>query len=79
MSSRATNPGLVVAILAVVGAMAIRHIVPESEIVDLAFSLTLGALAVAAAIAFGWGGRDVVRELVMEWKAKLEEPDTTQR
>ena len=68
-----------VAILAVIGAMAIRHIVPESEIVDLAFSLTLGAFAVAAAIAFGWGGRDVARQLVTEWTAKLREPDVTER
>jgi hypothetical protein len=66
-----------IAILAVVGAMAIRYIVPESEIVDLAFTLMVGAVAVAAAIAFGWGGREIARDLLGEWTGKLEEPDSS--
>ena len=58
-------------ILALTGAMALRHIVPNSEIVDLAFGLLLGAIAVAGAIAFGWGGRDAAKQVVEEWQGRL--------
>lgn len=34
------------------------------EIINLAFGITLGAVAVAAAIAFGIGGRDAAKNLV---------------
>lgn len=63
-----------VAILAVVGAMAIRYIVPEAEVVDMAFTLLLGSVSVAAAIAFGWGGREIARELLGEWVRAFREP-----
>jgi len=35
--------------------------------VNLAFALTLGSVAVAAAIAFGLGGRDAAKTLTDEW------------
>jgi hypothetical protein len=38
-----------------------------SSIVNLAFGLLLGAVAVAIALAFGLGGRDVAGEQVREW------------
>ena len=46
-----------VAIIALAGAMALRQMGFANEIINLAFGLTLGALAVALAIAFGLGGR----------------------
>lgn len=52
------------AILLLTGAMALQELGIGAEIITLAFALTLGAIAVASAIAFGWGGRDVAgREL----------------
>ena len=48
-----------VAILVLSGSIAIRHMGLANEIVGLAFGLILGAVAVAVAIAFGIGGRNV--------------------
>lgn len=41
------------------GAIALRHLGVADEIINLAFGLLLGAIAVAAALAFGLGGRDI--------------------
>jgi hypothetical protein len=68
-ASSVPNPGLLalvaqVAILILVGAMALKQAGIADQIVNLAFGLIIGAIAVAAAIAFGIGGRDVAgREL----------------
>lgn len=57
------------AILAFVGATALRMVLPpgSGEIVNLAFGLLLGAVAVAMAISFGLGGRDVAAEQLRDW------------
>ncbi len=55
-----------VSIIVLAGAMALRQMGLADSIINLAFGLILGAIAVAAAIAFGWGGRDLAR-------TKLEE------
>jgi hypothetical protein len=39
--------------------------------VQLAFGLTLGAIAVAVALAFGLGGREAAGKLLDHWLAKL--------
>ena len=49
------------AILIFTGAMALRRMGLADDIVNLAFGLSLGALAVAAAIAFGVGGIDFAK------------------
>jgi hypothetical protein len=56
-----------IAIITLVSAMALRQIGVASDIVNLAFGLLLGAIAVAIALAFGLGGRDIAREQVREW------------
>ena len=56
-----------VAVLVLAGAMALRQMGLANEIVALAFSLILGAVAVASAIAFGIGGRDVAKRKLEEW------------
>ncbi|MBU1055168.1 MAG: mechanosensitive ion channel [Proteobacteria bacterium] len=56
-----------VAILILSGSIAIRHMGLANEIIHLAFGLILGAMAVAAAIAFGIGGRDVAARKLEEW------------
>jgi Conserved TM helix len=56
-----------ISIIALVSAMALQQIGVASDIVNLAFGLLLGAIAVAIALAFGLGGRDIAREQVREW------------
>lgn len=57
-------------ILGAGGFMALRELQIAPEIVNAAFILTLGAIAVATAIAFGLGGRDVAREISQSWYAR---------
>jgi len=47
-----------------------------NEIVTLGFGMLMGAIAVAVAIAFGLGGRDVARVQLERWMQSLrsEEP-----
>ncbi len=61
-----------VAILLLTGAMALRQMGLANEIISLAFGLVLGAVAVAAAIAFGIGGRDLARKQLERWMKSLE-------
>jgi hypothetical protein len=56
-----------VAIVIFTGAMALQQIGVAPSIVNLAFGLLLGSVAVAAAVAFGLGGRDVAAEQLREW------------
>jgi hypothetical protein len=56
-----------IAILIFVGAMALQQMGVATDIVNLAFGLLLGAIAVAIAIAFGLGGRDVAADQLREW------------
>lgn len=52
------------AILILIGAMGLRYMGLAPEIINLAFGLLLGSVAVASAVAFGVGGRHVAgREL----------------
>lgn len=55
------------AIIVFVGAMALRRMGLADDIVNMGFSLTLGAVAVAAAIAFGIGGKDFARRLLSRY------------
>ncbi|WP_225885423.1 mechanosensitive ion channel [Leptolyngbya sp. KIOST-1] len=56
-----------IAILIFVGAMALQQMGVAPDIVNLAFGLLLGAIAVAIAIAFGLGGREVAASELREW------------
>lgn len=60
-----------VAILCLVVAMGLRAMGVADNIVDLAFGLILGAVAVAFALAFGLGGREAAGRLMGAWFAKL--------
>lgn len=55
------------AIILLAGSIAIRYMGLANEIINLAFGLILGALAVAVAIAFGIGGRHVAARKLEEW------------
>ncbi|MBW4672060.1 MAG: mechanosensitive ion channel [Cyanomargarita calcarea GSE-NOS-MK-12-04C] len=56
-----------IAIIALVSAMALQQIGVATDIVNLAFGLLLGAIAVAIALAFGLGGRDIAKQQVQDW------------
>jgi hypothetical protein len=60
------------AVLVLAGAMALRQMGIANEIVNLAFGLLLGAIAVAGALAFGLGGRDLAGRHLEQWSAQLE-------
>ena len=58
-----------VSILVFAGAMALKQMGLADSIVNLAFGLILGAIALAAAIAFGWGGRDAAKRQIEKFQA----------
>jgi hypothetical protein len=64
-----------VAIIIFAGALALRQMGIAESIVNLAFGLMLGAVAVAAALAFGLGGRDVARQQLERWQNDLNSQD----
>ena len=55
------------AILSLVIAMGLRAMGIADDIVNLAFGLTLGAVAVAVALAFGLGGREAAGKMAEYW------------
>ena len=63
--------GARLAILILTGAMALREMGLANEIINLAFGMTVGAIAVAIALAFGLGGRDVAARQVEEWREQI--------
>lgn len=60
-----------VAILVLSGAMALREMGIANDIINLAFGLLLGAVAVAAALAFGLGGREVAHKQLAQWSESV--------
>ena len=62
-----------IAIIIFVGAMALQQMGIGTDIVNLAFGLLLGAIAVAVAISFGLGGRDVAAEKIREALSKVQQ------
>lgn len=61
-----------IAIIALVSAMALQQMGIASSIVNLAFGLLLGAIAVAIALAFGLGGREVAGNQLQEWLSSFK-------
>jgi len=55
------------AILGLVTAMGLRAMGVADDIVNLAFGLVLGAIAIAVALAFGLGGRDAAGKIANRW------------
>jgi len=59
------------AILGLVIAMGLRAMGIADDIVNLAFGLTLGAVAVAVALSFGLGGREAAGKQMEHWFSRL--------
>ncbi len=62
-----------VAILVLAGAMALSQMGLGSDIVNLAFGLTLGGIAVAVALAFGLGGRELAARQLESWRNSMSD------
>lgn len=59
--------GVRVAILILAAAMALKEMGIADEIINTAFGLLLGAIALAVALAFGLGGREIAAREVERW------------
>ncbi len=70
-----TNPALAniarFAILGLVLAMGLRAMGLADNIVNMAFAFTIGSVAVAAALAFGFGGRDAAKKIADSVASKI--------
>ena len=56
-----------ISIVILSGAIALRQMGLANEIIELAFGILLGSVAVAAALAFGLGGRDIAATQLFGW------------
>ena len=65
-----------IAIIAFVAALALQQMGIGSDIVNLAFGLLLGAIAVGIALAFGLGGREIAADQIREWLASFKQDKT---
>jgi predicted permease len=59
------------AIVGIVVAMGLRAMGLADDIVNLAFGLTLGSIAVAFALSFGLGGRDAAGRQMEHWFKRM--------
>lgn len=76
-TSQAQQAGVVaraayLAIVVLAGAMALRQMGLADEIVGLAFGLTLGAIAIAFALALGLGGREIAAQELKKWVESMK-------
>jgi small-conductance mechanosensitive channel len=69
-----------IAIIIFAGAIALREVGVASDIINLAFGITLGAIGVAIALAFGLGSTKIaereVDQFIEAWRAPKGETDT---
>ncbi len=60
-----------IAIIILATAMGLRQMGVANEIINTGFTLLIGALAVGAAIAVGWGGKETAGRLLEKWTKDL--------
>ena len=65
-----------VSVLALAGAMGLRQMGLANEIINVAFGLLLGAIAVAVALAFGLGGRELAARELEEWLRSVKSKES---
>ena len=63
-----------ISVVGLTAAMGLRHMGIANEIIQLAFGLLLGAVAVAVALAFGLGGREVAGRQLSQWVDRGDAP-----
>ena len=60
-----------IAVIVLAAAIGLRQMGIANEIIELAFGMILGAIAVAVAIAFGLGGREIAAKQIEQWRGSL--------
>jgi hypothetical protein len=65
-----------VSVLVLAGAMGLRQMGLANEIINVAFGLLLGAIAVAVALAFGLGGRELAARELEEWLRSVKSKES---
>jgi hypothetical protein len=70
--SRILAPAARISILVLATAMALRQMGLANEIINLAFGLLLGAIALAVALAFGLGSREIAGRELDRWLGSLK-------
>lgn len=68
-------PAARIGIIIFSAALALREMGIAESIVNLAFGLLLGAVAVAAALAFGLGGREAAARQLERWRQQYKEAE----
>jgi Mechanosensitive ion channel, conserved TM helix len=68
-----------IAILFLALAMGLSQMGVATSIINLAFGLLLGAMAVAAAIAFGMGGRDIAHREIEKWLQTMRSQESQEK
>jgi hypothetical protein len=58
--------------------MALYHLGIADKVIIVAFTITFGAIALALAIAFGWGGRDLAKDFLENLYKRKEKKDEGQ-
>lgn len=76
-SSKSSQAGLLavsakVSIIILATAIALGQMGLANDIVNLAFGLLIGAIAVAVAIAFGLGGREIAARKLKDWTKSID-------
>jgi hypothetical protein len=61
-----------VSIVVLAGAMALRQMGLADDIINMAFGLLLGSIAVAVALAFGLGARDIAARELGDWVQSIK-------
>ena len=61
-----------VSIIVLAGAMALRQMGLADDIINMAFGLLLGSIAVAVALAFGLGAREIAARELGEWVQSIK-------
>lgn len=61
-----------IGIVILAGAIGLRQMGIANEIIQLAFGCLIGSVAVAGAIAFGLGGREVAARQIEEWRQAMK-------
>jgi hypothetical protein len=77
ISDKSEHAGIVamlarVSIMVFAAAMALDQMGLGREIINMAFAILFGAIAIAVSIAFGIGGRDFAARKIEDWSKKIE-------
>jgi len=72
MTQHSINNIARIAILGLVLAMGLKSMGLADNIVNMAFGFSIGGVAIAAALAFGLGGRDAAKTVADNWASKIK-------